>query len=211
MKKLLSLSCVLVAISGCASNSPNKENICFTDAGEVIECSAMSSKLMVNPTSPDSIYSPEKKQDPSLFKSNINFVLLNEYVEQLAMQLHSNLGEHLSSPVAVTSFVTLDSTLKNTTLLGNQVSEYFINELKSVGIPVSDYKVTGFIQVTPSGDLAMSRKVYELKPDLNIGYVLTGTLIENENGMIINARITSLNSNRVVASASKLVPALVWQ
>lgn len=198
-------------MTGCVFNDLPEDNICFSDNGEVMDCSELTTNMSVNPTNPDSIYSPEKLQDPTLFKSNVNFILLSEYVEQMAMELESKLSQRIATPVAVTSFVTLDSTLKNTTLLGNQISEYFINELKGVGIPVSDYKVTGFIQVTPSGDLAMSRKLQELKGDLNIGYVLTGTLIENERGTVVNSRIISLDNNKVVASASKLVPSIVWQ
>lgn len=196
-------------MTGCVSNDLPEDNICFSDSGEVMDCSDLTSDLSVNPTNPDSIYSPEKLQDPTLFKSNVNFILLSEYVEQMAMELETKLSHRITTPVAVTSFVTLDSTLKNTTLLGNQISEYFINELKGVGIPVSDYKVTGFIQVTPSGDLAMSRKLQDLKSDLNIGYVLTGTLVENELGIVINARIVSLESNKVIVTATKLIPNII--
>ncbi|MBU2917113.1 hypothetical protein KO505_03935 [Psychrosphaera sp. F3M07] len=209
MNKLLPLSIITLAILGCASKGLPEENICFSDEGEVMDCRELSSHLTFNTSGNNSVSSPEKAQDPTLFKSNINFVQLSEYVEQMAMELKSKLSQNLTLPVAVTSFVTLDSTLNNTTLLGNQVSEYFINELKGVGIPVSDYKVTSFIQVTPNGDLAMSRRIHELKTDLNIGYVLTGTLIENKSGIIINSRIVSLSTNNVIASASKLVPTLI--
>lgn len=211
IKALTLLLATSAIISGCSSTSSSSDLVCFSDQGEVMDCSTIQDKLNNTPIAPDSIYSPAKMQDPTLFQSNVNFVLLSEYVEQLAMELESKLSHRIVSPVAVTSFVTLDSTLKNTNLLGNQVSEFFIGELKSVGIPVADFKVSQHIQVTPKGDIAMSRNINDLNTNISINHILTGTMIENSRGMILNARIISLSDNRVLASASKLVPNLVWQ
>lgn len=216
--KLKSLSLAILSASllnGCQSTDSieaiAEQSLCFDDAGQVIECSSLTQPMAATPTHPNSVYQPVKLEDPSLFNPKLNFVLLNEYVEQMAMDLHHNLQGQMITPVAITSFVTLDSTLKNASLLGNQLSEYFITELKNVGIPVSEHKVTGAIEVTPNGDFAMSRDLYELNPELDINYVLTGTLIENKRGTVINARVVSLQDNSVVASATKLVPNLVWQ
>jgi len=199
---------VAIQLSGCSSVFMSDDNICFNDNGKAIDCSKLSNSTAPSPL--DNQVTTTPIQDASLFKSKINFQLLNEYVEQMAMNIKDSMnGIPLSSPIAVTSFVNLDSSLKNTNVLGNQISEYFINELKNVGLPISDHKVTGFIQVTPNGDLAMSRQYMELKQNLNIGYVLTGTLVENERGMIVNARVVSLHTNNVIASNSKLIPSIV--
>ncbi len=210
--KLISLALASTTlVSGCSMfnnlmfDDIREQEICFEDNGEVIECNGSMLGTNVSTVANDT-FIPETLQDPTLFKSNVNFVLLSEYVEQMAMELRQTTSTNINSPVAVTSFVALDSTLKSTSMLGNQISEYFINELKKVGIPVSDYKVTGYIEVTPNGDLAMSRRLHELKAGLNIGNVLTGTLIQHERGVVVNARITSLASNNVIASSSKLIP-----
>ncbi len=202
-------------VTGCSFNnvfnSIPDEHICFSDEGVVIDCQNMQDNIAVDPSAFSNPISVNRAPDPSLFKSKVNFVLLTEYIEQMAMDLEKTLAGNIYGGVAVASFVELDSTLKRTNLLGNQVSEFFITELRKVGLPVSDYKATGYIQVTPSGDFAMSRKVYELKNNLNVNYVLTGTLVENERGTVVNARIVSLSSNRVVATASRLIPSLVTQ
>lgn len=196
-------------LSGCSFNDVPEEYICFSDDGEIVDCREQTQNIQ--PTTPTSIYSPEKADADSIFKSNVNFVLLSEYVEQMAIDLRKNYNAKGNDSVAVTSFVPFDSSLQNSTVLGNQISEYFINELQNVGIPVSDHKVMGEIKVAPNGDFAMSRQLYELRRTMNVGYVLTGTLIENARGIIVNARIVSLNSNRVVATSSSLIPNLVWE
>ncbi|MFT6528844.1 MAG: TolB-like protein [Psychrosphaera sp.] len=197
-------------VYGCTSSNVANKGYCFDDSGEVVECLDRKETLALNPTSALTEYQTNKVKDPSLFNSNLDFQLLKDYVEVMAMNLKQQSDPNgIRNLVAVTSFVQLDSTLKNTNLLGNQLSEHFISELRNVGIPVADYKVTGSIQVTPKGDLAMSREFAELNQNLNIGYVLTGTLIRNERGIIISARIVSVSNNQVIASTSKLLPNLI--
>lgn len=205
--KVLSLALGASLLSGCVLNDPLDSQICFADNGEVIECEELAITPSQSSTAPLSL---EKIEEPTLFKSNVNFVLLNDYVEQMAIELYDTMSVPVKAPVAPTSFVMLDSTMQNTTQLGNQISEYFINELKSVGIPVSDFKVTGYIEVTPNGDIAMSRKLNELKRSLNIGYVLVGTIIDNRKGVVVNSRIVSLQNNEVIASSSKFIPSIIW-
>lgn len=214
-KKLFPISLLIISsqFSGCASHKMEDETICFNDQGMPISCADIeqeSNNLSMNIASPKSKYMPRAVMDPSLFNSRINFIVLNEYVEQMAIKLQEQTNpKYMSSPVAVTSLVTLDSTLENTSLLGNQISEYFINELKGVGYKVSDHKVTGHIKVTSNGDMAMSRDIQKLKHNLSIGSVLTGTMIQNQRGMVINVRIVSLETNRVIASTTKLIPRLI--
>jgi TolB-like protein len=144
---------------------------------------------------------------PTAFTSHIHFQMLNDYVEQMAIELSLELVNlKLDYPIAVSSFVQLDASLNNADSLGNQLAENFITELRKVGLLVNDYKITGNILVTPSGDFAMSRDPNQLKSLQNIGYVLSGTMVKNAKGMLINARIVGLSSNVVVAATSKLIP-----
>ena len=202
-------------IYGCASSGAVDETVCFNSQGNTVNCADVNTSpsiLPLNVTNPKSEYITSTLQDQSLFYSKVNFQLLSEYVEQMAIKLKDSAGINIiNSPIAVTSIVSLDSTLQNTNLLGNQIAEYFINELKNIGMQVSDHKVTGYIQITPSGDIAMSRNILELKQDLKFGNILTGTMIQNERGIIINCRIISLFDNKVVASTTKLIPNLIIQ
>ncbi len=149
-------------------------------------------------------------RDPSLFRTSLHFNLLNDYVEQMALDIRQDLEDtKLAYPIAVASFVHLDSELTNTDVLGNQIAEHFITELRDVGLAVNDHKVTGNIQVTARGDFAFSRDVRQLKTQQKVGYVLTGTITEQMNGLLINARVVGLTSNMVVASSAKLIPKAV--
>ncbi len=135
---------------------------------------------------------------------------LADYAEQLAMQLVDNArGLTSQSLVGVTSFVNFDSTLQNADVLGNQLAELFIGEIQQFGVSVVDFKTTNTILVQPSGDYIFSRDTYELADEMGMDYVLSGTLIRNEKGVRINARIIALDNRRVMSTASVIVPHFV--
>jgi len=140
----------------------------------------------------------------------INSVLLNEYVEQMSISLVDNLNPRIKDvKVAVTSFVELSSRLTKTSALGNQLAESFIHEVQKFGIPVIDFKTLDSIKVTSSGDFIFSRNISELSVTNNINYVLSGTLVYGEFGVVVNARIINLKTKVVVSSARKLIPHFV--
>ncbi|MCW8092578.1 FlgO family outer membrane protein [Alteromonas sp. ASW11-130] len=132
---------------------------------------------------------------------------IGDYVKNMAQDLISNM-EYVSekTPVAVTHFALLDSNLKSTNLLGQQMAESFIHELHKFRIPVLDFKTTDYIRITEHGDFALSRDYLELNSSLPIEYVLTGTMTRHQGGMLVNARIIGMDSHAVVASAQMMVP-----
>lgn len=111
----------------------------------------------------------------------------------------------LSEPIAVASFVDLD-TLKDTNWMGLQIEESFIYELNRRGEVVVDFKTTGSIQVTPSGDFVMSRNYRDLSARLPISRILTGTFSRNQQGILVNARIIDLRTKMVETTAQSLIP-----
>jgi TolB-like protein len=129
------------------------------------------------------------------------------YVRNMAQDLVSNM-EYVSerTPVAVTHFSLIDSDLKQTNLLGQQMAESFVHEFHKFRMPVVEYKATQFIRVTEVGDFVMSRDFLDLKNDTAIQYVLTGTMTKHQGGFIINARMLGMQSNIVVASAQSFIP-----
>ncbi len=133
-----------------------------------------------------------------------------DYASQLAMELMDNaMGLNTNELVGVTSFVRLNTSLSDTTILGNQLAEYLITELQAYGVGVLDFKVTDGIRVTPRGDIAMSRSGERMAQSVQMDHILTGTMVEDPRGVRINARIVAVNSKRVVASASIHIPAFV--
>ncbi len=133
-----------------------------------------------------------------------------DYASQLAMELMERaMGLGADELVGVTSFVRLNTSLTDTTILGNQLAEYLIAELQSYGVGVIDFKVTDGIKVTPHGDIAMSRGGERMAQSVQMDHILTGTMVEGPRGVRINARIVTVASKRVVASASIHIPAFV--
>ena len=132
---------------------------------------------------------------------------LDFFVEGLTEELvESNTSVSARTPIAVTSFVDLQN-MDATNWLGNTVSEGFIYQFQRRGFKVVDYKTTGSIQVTSQGDFAFSRDWKDLAKEQDIEYVLTGTMLRQEGGVLVNARVVGMQSRIVVASAQGFLPA----
>ena len=81
-----------------------------------------------------------------------------------------------------------------------------MHEIHQFGLDVVDFKTTDFIRVTPKGDFVFSRDFMELREEQPIEYVLGGTLVHHQGGTLVNARIVSVASKKVLASAQSFVP-----
>jgi TolB-like protein len=112
------------------------------------------------------------------------------------------------TPIAVASFVDLKN-LESTNSLGNQLSESFIHEMQRHGLVVIDFKTTGHIRVTADGDYVFSRDWKELPERQIIDYVVTGTMMQKNEGVLVNARMIGMQSRVVVATAQSFIPAWV--
>ncbi|MEZ8826801.1 FlgO family outer membrane protein [Vibrio amylolyticus] len=118
----------------------------------------------------------------------------------------SNTSVSARTPIAVTSFVDLQN-MDATNWLGNSVSEGFIHQFQRRGFKVVDFKTTGAIQVTQQGDFAFSRDWKDLAQEQEIQYILTGTMLRQEGGVLVNARVVGMQSRVVVATAQGFLPA----
>lgn len=136
---------------------------------------------------------------------------VGDYAEQIAMNLMEKARwVNSNSRIAVASFVELDRTLRNPSILGNQLSESLMTEMQAYGLPVVDIKTNREIRVTETGDLVFSRHGWGMDKD-DFDYVLSGTLIRNEKGVRVNARIISIRNRVVVASTKGFIPHFVVQ
>jgi TolB-like protein len=132
---------------------------------------------------------------------------MDYFVESLTEELvNSNTSVSSRTPVAVASFVDLQN-MDATNWLGNSVSEGFIHQLQRRGFKVVDFKTTGSIQVTSQGDFALSRDWKDLAQEQQIQFILTGTMLRQEGGVLVNARVIGMQSRVVVASAQGFLPA----
>ncbi len=132
---------------------------------------------------------------------------INTYARGIMQDLLTNL-QYVGSrtPVAVADFVYLNSDFNKSNLVGKQLAEAFSHEVHKLGIPVVDYKLTDYIRVSPNGSLALSKDFLELSGEIPMRYVLTGTLVEDREGTIVNARIVGIESKAIVASAQGMLP-----
>ncbi len=129
------------------------------------------------------------------------------FIESMTEELMvSNVAVSARTPIAITSFVDLQN-MDATNWLGNSVSEGFIHQFQRRGFKVVDFKTTGSIQVTQQGDFALSRDWKELAKEQEIQYVLTGTMLRQEGGVLVNARVVGMQSRIVVATAQGFLPA----
>lgn len=134
-------------------------------------------------------------------------VTINHYIQGMMHDLVANLD--LSKPgmiVGMTSFVYLDGPYDQADLLGNQLSEGFMHEVHMFGLSVVDFKTTDYIRVTPQGDFVFSRDFMELREQQPIEFVLGGTLVQHQGGTLVNARIVSVASKKVLATAQGFLP-----
>lgn len=129
------------------------------------------------------------------------------FVESMTEDLIlSNTSITARTPIAITSFVDLQN-MDSTNWLGNSISEGFIHQFQERGFKVVDFKTTGDIQVTQQGDFAFSRNWKDLAKEQDIQYVLTGTMLRQEGGVLFNARVVGMQSRIVVATAQGFLPA----
>ncbi|MDK9760074.1 hypothetical protein KIV40_33465, partial [Vibrio sp. D173a] len=132
---------------------------------------------------------------------------MDYFVESMTEDLIlSNTSVSARTPIAVTSFVDLQH-MDSTNWLGNSVSEGFIHQFQRRGFKVVDFKTTGSIQVTQQGDFALSRDWKDLAQEQDVQYVLTGTMLRQEGGVLVNARVVGMQTRIVVASAQGFLPA----
>lgn len=223
MRKLSVLAGFILIISGCASQREsgyfwfdNDENTEAPSVREQVRPPA-DSGLEYRPDSRDiEMYKDTRVargyQDPlqTGFSPSITHKPLNDYADQLAMTLMSGSAQMTTDQlIGIASFVRFNRSLRQTTILGNQLSEYLIAELQHYGLGIVDFKLANTLDVTPNGDLMLSREGMRLAKRMEMDHVLTGTLVEQPRGVMVNARIIELNQQRVVASASIFVPSFV--
>ena len=137
---------------------------------------------------------------------------LAHYIEQLAMELVGNEHkEQLVGDIAIATFVKFDGSLRQASALGNQIAELFYHELHAFGYEVVDLKNHNYIDRTMQGDFSFTRANKRIMAHGKFTHVLSGTLIYDKRGVLVNTRIINVTNQRVMASASGFIPHFVVQ
>lgn len=134
---------------------------------------------------------------------------VNHYAKWLVQDLFSHIDiPNNNSAFAVANFALLDSDLKKTNHFGRQLNEAIMHETSRIGFSVFDLKSTGRLQFTNTGDIFWhSEQIDELTGELNIDYVITGTMTKHQGGYLLNARIIDVTTNILLSSAQSFAPA----
>jgi TolB-like protein len=210
-----------IALSGCAVFAPIEDMVMLdeqtqetglsqnVDDGSTLASSVSFQKqfkqdeLATAAESKDSLLEPNAQHSTAYDKEHG----INYYVRGLMQDLVANLQYvNSTTPVAVVSFVMLDSNYNDSNLLGIQIAESLIHEVHKFGIPVIDFKTTGYIRVTEQGDFAFSRDYEDFSGEMPARYIVGGTMLKHTDGYLINARIVGMQSQAVVASAQSFIP-----
>lgn len=135
------------------------------------------------------------------------------YTERLAHQLfRSVLTIKPNAGIAIGTFTQIDTLELNETenhplrLLGLQLEDGFISASVAQGLRVIEFKTRQKLTIKDNQDLMLSRDVTQLSEKQNVQYFLTGTMTEQESGVVVNARLIDTTNNQVIAAATDYVP-----
>ncbi|NVK54233.1 MAG: hypothetical protein HWE26_01350 [Alteromonadaceae bacterium] len=192
-KRLPSVVLLTLAMAGCQSSDQSADQSKTEDAVLSILTSEQASPA-ANNTSP--------ARDYSVYTPMHHNKVLSDYAEQIVMQL--KLQGQFDKPIAVASYVEFDNNLKTTNGLGNQLAEAVLIEMSNMGYPMMDITTSNSILMNDSGSFAFNRDSSKFADD--ICCVLSGNLIYERRGVKVNTKLLELQSKRVLASNSQLIP-----
>ena len=136
----------------------------------------------------------------------------------LANELFANVRPARQARYAVTGFVPVDTLTYDAAfqhplqMLGHQLEEGMLTEATKRGFTAQEFKLTNDIIVSEKSDRVLSRDINQLTAIDRVDYFITGTLVYQEAGAMVNARIINARTRDVVAAATRFFPAeLFWQ
>jgi TolB-like protein len=144
-------------------------------------------------------------RDYSFFTPRKNHKKLNDYVQQMIIDFQLN--GPFSNPIAIASFVEFDETLTKTNSLGNQLAEAFLIEMSQAGYPVADINASGEIVINSDGSFAFTRQ--QQKHFSELCCALSGNLIYQSNGVRVNSKVFDIQTKRIFAASSLVIPYFV--
>lgn len=203
MKRLFLSLCLPLGF-GCSSVLTADNEKTYSDEPQLVSAQR---EVAAPQTSTSVFQSNQVVMNDSTFTAAPTRKNINHYVRGIMQDMVENLQYvNDKTPLAVSSFIYLDADYNVGSLLGNQIAESFMHELHTFGVPVIDFKTTDYMRVTPTGDFVFSRDYLELSQQQNFNYVLAGTLVNHQGGVLVNARIVGITSKAVVGSAQGFIP-----
>ncbi|WP_416306340.1 hypothetical protein [Neptunicella sp. SCSIO 80796] len=186
---------LLLPLAMCGCNTlmfSSNDKICFSDEGETYACQNKAAQSTHDPlkTMPVS----GSQQVANRFQTPDHFVSLNEYVKQLAVNLHDQLGEQkISQPVLISELNSALPVSAESSRLIQQLKVMLTTELAKMGLPVY------------GSDIASA-----YRHESTVGYELQTSLLSYRDAIRIDISLVDLHNQASVSSASTEVPAFIY-
>lgn len=136
----------------------------------------------------------------------------------LANELFADVRPARQSRYAVVGFVPVDSMKYNADhqhplmLLGHQLEQGLITEATKRGYSTQEFKLSNDIIVNDTSDRILTRDIDQLSNIERVDFYITGTMVYQQFGAMVNARIVNARNKNVVAAATRFFPAeLFWE
>ena len=136
----------------------------------------------------------------------------------LANELFADVTPSRQYRYAVVGFVPVDTMKYDPNhqqplmMLGHQLEQGMITEASKRGFSTKEFKLSNDIIVSERSDQILTRDIDRLSAIEVVDFYITGTLVYQESGAVVNARIVNARSKDVVAAATRFFPAdLFWQ
>lgn len=180
--------------------------ICFSC---ITACSNLSYDFFERASDSD-VIKPKQKVNGS------SGITIHQHITRLANTLFSSAKNiKLNQSVAVGTFLPVSLLNEKSKLeknhIGLQIQESFITLGSQAGLKIIEYKTMSSIKIQPGSDVMLSRNIKNLHQKVNAQYFLTGTYSEQENSLVVNARLIELSSQSVVAAATDYIPTVSLQ
>lgn len=87
-----------------------------------------------------------------------------------------------------------------------------MTEATKRGFTAQEFKLSNDIIVNDESDRILTRNIDQLSDIERVDFYITGTLVYQQSGAIVNARIVNARNKDVVAAATRFFPAeLFWE
>jgi len=191
----------------------------LTENGRLIAKALAYTALLLGLLSGCSSSDEPKSQFAQTDASNVSALGNVEYhTYMLANELFADVGSARQSRYAVVGFVPAD-TMKYSAdhqhplmLLGHQLEQGMITEATKRGFSTQEFKLSNDIIVSNESDRVLTRDIDQLSNIERVDFYITGTMVYQESGAVVNARIINARNKNIVAAATRFFPAeLFWR
>jgi TolB-like protein len=210
--KILYLSLVIgLNLSGCSSlnndvnvNTLENNNIAILSDDTALESSISFQQQFKSQLKPSTISAYLKTDSMKAQKHSIN-----QYIQAISQDLIGNLPSiDIKSAMAVSTFIYTNEDSNSKNILSTQITESFIHEIHQFGIPIIDISDTDESLMLRANDTDISLLDELSLPENNrlLKYIVSGTLTNYQDGILVNARIIDLSNKTILSTAQGFLP-----